>query len=72
MEKLESIIDCSKTLKLNYLNANASKIIEAAELKDLSYQDLLLDILKNEINIKDKKAQERLLKNAGFPMLKNI
>ena len=58
MEKLEDIIDCSKALKLNYLTANASKIIEAAEFKDLSYQDLLLDILKNEITIKDKRPQE--------------
>lgn len=72
MEKLELIRDYSKSLKLNYLNANASRIIENADLKDLSYQDLLIDILKNEINLKEKKAQERLLKNAGFPMIKHI
>lgn len=72
MEKLELIRDYAKTLKLNYLNANASKIIENADTKDLSYQDLLLDVLKNEINLKEKKAQERLLKNTGFPMIKRI
>jgi len=72
MEKLEAIKDYAKTLKLNYLNANASKIIEYAELKDLSYQDIFLDVLKNEIELKEKKAQERLLKNAGFPMIKRI
>ncbi|MFL0246234.1 IS21-like element helper ATPase IstB [Candidatus Clostridium stratigraminis] len=72
MEKLELIKDYSKTLKLNYLNANAAKIIENADSKDLSYQDLLLDILKNEINLKDVRAQERLLKNAGFPMIKHL
>lgn len=72
MEKLEAIKDYAKTLKLNYLNANASKIIEYAELKDLSYQDIFLDVLKNEIELKEKKAQERLLKNAGFPMIKQI
>lgn len=47
MEKLELIKDYAKSLKLNYLNA---------DLKELSYQDLLLDILKN----------------AGFPMIKRI
>ena len=72
MEKLELIKDYAKTLKLSNLSANASKIIENADVSDSSYQDLLLDILKNEINLKEKKAQERLLKNAGFPMLKYI
>ncbi|RDA73736.1 ATP-binding protein, partial [Hafnia paralvei] len=72
MEKLDLIKDYANTLKLNYLNANASKIVENADFKDLSYQDFLLDILKNEISLKDMKAQERLLKNAGFPMIKNI
>ena len=72
MEKLELIKDYAKTLKLSNLSANASKIIENADVSDSSYQDLLIDILKNEINLKEKKAQERLLKNAGFPMLKYI
>lgn len=72
MEKLELIKDYAKTLKLSHLNTNASKIIENADVKELSYQELLLDILKSEINLKEKKAQERLLKNAGFPMIKHI
>lgn len=72
MEKLELIRDYAKDLNLNYLKINVSKIIENADAADLSYQDLLLSILKNEINLKDKKAQERRLKNAGFPVLKRI
>lgn len=72
MEKLELIRDYAKDLNLNYLKANVSKIIENADTVDLSYQDLLLSILKNEIDLKDKKAQERRLKNAGFPVLKRI
>ncbi|WP_139903756.1 ATP-binding protein [Clostridium thermarum] len=72
MEKLELIKGCAKTLKLNNLSANASTIIENADVNDLSYQDLLLDILKSEVNLKEKKAQERLLKNAGFPIIKRI
>jgi DNA replication protein DnaC len=72
MEKLELIKDYAKTLKLNYLNTNASNLIEDADIKDLSYQDLLLNILKNEIILKETKSQERLLKNAGFPVIKQI
>lgn len=72
MGKLELIRDYAKDLSLNYLKTNASKIIENADAADLSYQDLLLSILKNEIDLKDKKAQERRLKNAGFPVLKRI
>lgn len=72
MEKLELIRDYAKDLNLNYLKTNVSRIIENADAADLSYQDLLLSILKNEIDLKDKKAQERRLKNAGFPVLKRI
>jgi len=72
MEKLEVIKDYAKELNLSYLKVNAGKIIEYANLKDLSYHDLLITILKNEIDQKDKKAQERRLKNAGFPVMKTI
>jgi len=59
MEKLEVIKDHAKELNLSYLKVNAGKIIEDANLKDLSYHDLLITILKNEIDQKDKKAQEK-------------
>lgn len=72
MEKLELIKDYSKLLKLYYLNEDANQIIENAESKDLSYQDFLISILKNEIDLKEKKSQEKLLKNAGFPMIKRL
>jgi DNA replication protein DnaC len=72
VEKLDTIKDYAKELNLNYLKINAGKIIEDAGLKDLSYQDMLISILKNEMDLKDKKAQERRLKNAGFPVVKRI
>ena len=72
MEKLETIIEYAKDLNLNYLRINAGKIIEDAGLKDLSYHDLLISIFKNEVDLKDKKAQERRLNNAGFPVVKRI
>ncbi|SDZ35823.1 DNA replication protein DnaC [Proteiniborus ethanoligenes] len=72
MEKLEQIKEYAKELNLNHLRINADKIIEEADLKDYSYQDILIKILKNEIELKDKKAYERRLKYAGFPVIKNI
>lgn len=66
------IKEYAKKLKLEHLNINADSIIEKADVRDISYQDLLLDILQAEINLKDKKAQERRIKNAGFPVLKTI
>lgn len=72
MDKLDQIKDHAKELNLNYLRINADKIIEEADLKDYSYQDILIRILENEIELRDKKAQERRLKNAGFPVIKKI
>lgn len=72
MEKLEQIKEYAKDLNLNYLRINADKIIEEADLKDCSYQAMLIKILENEIELKDKKAHERRLKYAGFPVIKKI
>lgn len=72
MDKLEKIKDLAKELNLNHLRVNASKIIEDSNNRDVSYQDMLLSILCSEIELKDKKAQERRLKFAGFPVIKKI
>jgi len=72
LDKLEKIKELAKELNLNHLKINASKIIEDASNKDASYQDILLSILENEIELKDIKAQERRLKFAGFPVIKKI
>lgn len=72
MEKLESIKDYAKKLNLGNLSINADDIVENARIKDVSYQDFLLTVLKCEIELKDKKAHERRIKNAGFPVIKTI
>lgn len=72
MDKLENIKDLAKELNLNHLRVNASKIIEDSNNRDVSYQDMLLSILCSEIELKDKKAQERRLKFEGFPVIKKI
>ena len=72
MEKLELIKEYAKNLKLVNLNVNADKIIEKADLGNISYQDLLLSILKNEVDLKDRKAQEKRLKYADFQVKKTM
>lgn len=72
MEKLELIKEYAKNLKLNYLNVDADKIIEKGELGNVSYQDFLLSILENEVDLKDQKAQEKRLKYADFPVEKSM
>lgn len=72
MDKLEQIKEHAKELNLNYLRINADKIVEEADLNDYSYQDILIKVLDSEIGLRDKKAQERRLKNAGFPVIKKI
>ncbi|MDD3225644.1 MAG: IS21-like element helper ATPase IstB [Clostridium sp.] len=72
MEKLELIKDYGKNLNLNYLKLNVNEVIQKAEIDNISYQDFLLSILENEVNLKDKKAQERRLAYAGFPIVRNI
>lgn len=72
MGKVELIKEYAKILKLNYLKSNVDKIIENADIHDMSYQDMLIALLETEIKLKDKKIQERRLKDAGFPVIKKI
>lgn len=72
MQKLESVKEYAKKLNLNYLHTNADAILEKADIKEVSYQQLLLSILESELELKEIKAQEKRLKNAGFPVLKTI
>lgn len=72
MEKLELIKEYANNLNLNYLKLNVNKVIEKADLGNTSYQALLLSILENEVTLKDKKAQERRLAYAGFPIERKI
>jgi hypothetical protein len=51
---------------------NANEILEKAGIADSSYQDILLSILEKEIGLKEERAQERRLKFAGFPVIKQI
>lgn len=72
MDKIKIIKDYARNLKLGYIRDNVQKIIDDADNKDLSYHDLIIELLKGEIEQRNRKAQERRLKQAGFPVIKTI
>lgn len=72
MGKIDQIKDLAKELKLEYLAINIEKIIEEAAKTDISYQELIVSLLENEVDLKDKKARDRRLRFAGFPVIKTI
>lgn len=72
MDKIKIIKDYARNLKLGYIRDNILKIIDDADKKDLSYHDLIIELLKGEIDQRNRKAQERRLKQAGFPVIKTI
>ncbi len=72
MDKTRSIEDLARNLKLKNLQLNLSSIIERAEKLDSSYQDIILEVLKGEVELRDIKAREARIKNAGFPIIKKI
>ena len=72
MDKIKIIKDYARNLKLGYIRDNVQKIIDDEDNKDLSYHDLIIELLKGEIEQRNRKAQERRLKQAGFPVIKTI
>ena len=72
MEKLNNIKEYAKLLNLTNLKNYADIFIEKAGLSDITYQDFLLEILEEEIELRSKKAKERRFKSAEFPVVKRI
>lgn len=72
MENLNLIKDYAQTLKLLNLKQCVDEIIEEADRKEITYKEFLFNILEGEINFKEKRREEKRLKDAGFPVLKRI
>ena len=72
MGKLDLIKESAKRLKLSYLADSAEEIVQSAEEKSASYQEMLLSILEGELDLREKKSNERRLKDAGFPVVKTL
>jgi len=72
MNKIDLIKGYSKKLSLHHTNINIDEILEKSQLKNISYVDFLLEVLKSEMDLKDEKALLKRIKNAGFPVIKEI
>ena len=72
MDTLEEITTYCSTLKLPYLKQNLIHILDSAKKNDLTYQEFLHTLLQQEMLLRDKKSQEKRLKNAAFPTLKTV
>ena len=72
MNKIDLIKGYSKKLSLYHTNINIDEILEKSQLKNISYVDFLLEVLKSEMDLKDEKALLKRIKNAGFPVIKEI
>lgn len=70
--KIDLIREHAKKLRLSYLADEVDEILQKAEEKNVSYQELILSLLEGEIVSKEKKANERRLKDAGFPVVKML
>lgn len=72
MEKLTQIKECAKLLNLTNLKNYADIFIEKADLSNMTYQDFLLKVLEEELELRSKKARERRFRSAEFPVIKTI
>lgn len=61
------IKDYALILKLANIKNNHQQMIKEAETNDMKYEDFLLNILKEEVELREKNRIKTLMKNARFP-----
>lgn len=64
---MELIREYALQLKLANIKDNYHKMISEAQLSDLSYEDFLKNILKEEVELREKNRISILIKYAKFP-----
>ena len=64
---MELIREYALQLKLANIKDNYHKMISEAQLSDLSYEDFLKNILKEEVELREKNRISTLIKYAKFP-----
>lgn len=72
MDKLQEIKSDAGTLRLKNTRDNLENMIREAENSDCSYLEFIHNVLKNEILYRQQRAQERRIKEAGFPYEKKL
>lgn len=71
-EKIDSIKEMAKSLKLNQISNNIEEYIEDSTKNDVSYIEFLNRIFNAEIESRDNRQKEIRIKQAGFPFKKTI
>lgn len=64
---MEQIKEYALQLKLANIKSNYQEMIKEAKLNDLSYEDFLSTILKEEIELREKNRISTLIRQAKFP-----
>lgn len=72
MIELEELVTLSKELKLSGLKNNLVKYLDDAEKNKETYREFLYKVLKSEIDKRAQDAENKRIKKARFPYLKNI
>ena len=71
-DKLTVIRSCAKRLKLSWLMSNISDAVINAQKQSPSYDDFLLNILKEEVAGREYRLKLLRYKNAKLPMAHNL
>ena len=72
MNKTEETRMYMRSLNLSWCRENLDQTLKAASSTDISYLEFLNGLLHGEINYREKRAEERRMKLAGFPFIKTI
>ena len=72
MNDLDILRDMANQLKLSTLKTSIMKFIEEAEQRSETYKEFLFNILKAEVERKEKDALRNRIKTARFPYSKEI
>lgn len=72
MTKTEQIKSYCKKLRLSALSANFDQVVAEAEQHQLSYLDLVKNLMESEVKYRKSKDMERRTKQARLPMQYNL
>ena len=72
MNKAEETRGYMKSLNLSWSRDNLDQALQEANITDMSYLEFLNRLLRGELTYKEKRAEERRMKMAGFPFIKTI
>ena len=61
------IRDYALILKLANIKNKSEEMIKEARINDMSYEDFLINILREEVELREKNRMQTLLKTAKFP-----